>query len=317
MQEGVVFLQRDVWSHLCSKGNSKARGLVCDVMSHSEVHTDVPKESLLEDEDLLQAYTDNGGRFVFDYHDKKDEFVDSVNIIPLCSVFLVENDTLYCDGRSELHGIVVLNKDKLSRNPAFFEKKEVYVSKEKIYKFGWNNDAFSVILKNHKCNTLILFDKYICKDGRIDKMNPNLEKLLLCILPTTISDITFQISIYSEFDICKGEQIYKEICDCIKNIRPNLRVQLTLYQNKSDIHDRIIVTNTFMIKSGAGFALFKGNGSVVNETNVEYYPYKRQEYYQRIKAASEISNHSFANENMRNYWGDKENRLFELAEKKC
>lgn len=313
MKEGVIFLQKEIWHFLCQKGNARIRGLICDLMSHSEVYTDISKETILDDEDLLQAYNDNGNRFSFNFNETKGKYIDDTSIVPLCSIYLINNDNLFCVGKACLHGIFVFNADLLSKDPKFFEKKEVYIKQDRCYNLGWHDQFFSTILKKHKCNSLILFDKYICKVGNISAMNPNLNILFSLILPETLSDIPFQISIISEFDISNGNKIYKEIQECIKKNRPKLNVQITLYQNKSDIHDRVLITNTYMLKSGAGFAIFKENGKPSNDTNLEYYPYKREEYYRRIEAACRISQKAFANENFRNYWGAKENRLFDLV----
>jgi hypothetical protein len=67
-----------------------------------------------------------------------------------------------------------------------------------------------------------------------------------------------------------------------------------------------------MIDVGAGFALFK-NGVAVNETTIRYCPYKKPDYFQRLKSAARISRKSEANENFANHWGTKTNRLFELV----
>lgn len=312
MKDVVFFLQKDVWAYLNTKGKSILRGHVCDAMAKSAVHTDLTKAELADDEYLFQVYNDNGGRFEFDFSDK-DEYINSMSAASLSSTYLVEIDTDFCEKKLQKQGVVVLNEELLGKDPSFFSLKESYVNKGKDirYKRGWEDKEFHAILGGHHCNALILVDPYICKEGSVSRMNKNLQPLLNMLLPEML-DIPFQISIFSEFDQMKGKQVYQEISDAIHAIRPKLDVQFTLYHTH-EIHDRLIMTNVYMIEVGAGFALFK-NGVAANETKIIYCPYKKPDYYQRLKSVARISRKSEANENFANHWGTKQNRLFELVE---
>lgn len=313
MNDVAFFLQKDIWTHLNTKGKSILRADVCKAMTRTEVRTDITKEELADDEYLFQVWNDNGGRFKFDFSAEK-EYIDSTLAAPLSSTYLVKEDTRVCEKRSQAHGTVVLNEELLDRHPAFFAQQEIYIEKgkDKKYEKGWEENEFTPIFGGHNCNALVLMDKYICKEGSVSRMNKNLKSLLNALLPDSLDGIPFQLSIFSEFDQTQGKRIYQEICDTIRNIRPKLNVSTTLYHTH-EIHDRLIVTNNFMIEVGAGFALFK-NGAAANETTIKYYPYKKPDYYQRIKSVARISRKSEANENFANHWGTRENRLFELVD---
>ena len=55
------------------------------------------------------------------------------------------------------------------------------------------------------------------------------------------------------------------------------------------------------------------DGVAANETTIRYCPYKKPDYFQRLKSVARISSKSEANENYANHWGNKQNRLFELV----
>ena len=109
----------------------------------------------------------------------------------------------------------------------------------------------------------------------------------------------------------KRQQFYEQIAADLRDIRPQLEVIFTLYDT-CKIHDRLVLTNTYMIDVGAGFELFK-NGKAVKETTVDYSPKKDNIYYGWLDLVKKISRKSEANENYANHWGSKENRLFDLV----
>lgn len=307
------FLQKEIWLYLNSKGKSPIRTDVCSAISSSEIHTDIPKEVFLDDDNLFQIWNDKGGNIEFDFGAKVENELESLSATALSSMYLVDRDTEYCEVRSKTHGMVVLNKELLDRNPKFFRLQDIYISKSRDtkYKKGWEEGELSSILGSRDCNAIIIVDPFICKDGNVYRMNENLVSLLKVLLPEKLSDISFQISIFSKFDPSQGAKLYGDIYGMIEIIRPNLKPKLTLYQTH-EIHDRMIMSNTFMIEVGAGFALFK-NGNPVNETKVLYWPYKKDDYYYRIKSAKKIDRNAYSNENLSSVWGDKENRLFDLV----
>ncbi len=313
MKDVVFFLQKDVWAYLNTKGKSILRGQVCNAMAKSAVHTDLTKDELADDEYLFQVWSDNGGRFEFDFSDK-DEYINSTSAAPLSSTYLVETDTDFCEKKLQQQGVTVLNEELLGKDPSFFSLKEGHISKGKDVRYykGWEEKEFYSVLGGHHSNALVLVDPFICKEGNVYRMNQNLKSLLNVVLPERLDGIPFQLSIFSEFDQMKGKQIYKEICDTIRGIRPKLELQFTLYHTH-EIHDRFILSNAYMIEVGAGFALFN-KGVPANETTIKYCPYKKPGYYQWLKSMARISRKSEANENFANHWGDKQNRLFELVD---
>lgn len=314
MKEGVVFLEKDFWRSLHTKGKRKALFLVCEMMAHAEVHTNVDKETVLEDEDLSQAYNDNGGRFVFDYDTTATDYINSSEIVPLSSVYLVSGEKSSCEEMKTTRGITILNEDSAADNYHIFENREKWIGKNEVHVAGWMSETFKDILAGNWCNSMVVIDPHICKVGRLDKVNENLTTLLDAVLPKTRLSLTFHLSIICELlDQTKGRLLHKKIGNEIKRLRPDLDVKFTLYHSH-DIHDRVIVTNSFMLKIGAGFALFN-KGRVVNDTTLErFYPFgKKQEYNNRLIRANTIHNKSFSNENLQSFWGDKNNRLFDLV----
>lgn len=313
MKDVVFFLQKEIWGYLKQKTNSRYRAYVCDAMAASKlVHTDFTQDDVDKDDELFQVYKDSGGsRFVFGLS-SKNEYINSTLTAALCSTYLLKEDTGFCEKMQLRQGRAFLNEDLLDKNPSFFEDKDCYISKDLKYEKGWENSELCSVIGNHTCNALILIDPYICTVGNACGMNDNLKSLLNVLLPCSLN-IPFHLSIFTKLtDQTKGKEVYQQISEVFKTIRPLLDVKFTLYSTH-DIHDRMVLTNNYMIKVGAGFDLFK-NGKAVNETTVDYSPKKSDIYYRWLKHVTKISRKSEANENYANHWGSKENRLFDLVE---
>lgn len=117
--------------------------------------------------------------------------------------------------------------------------------------------SWNTILKNakHNCNALMAFDNFLY-NGK----ETNLYQILDALLPVQLpASIPFQISLFMQEK--PGITIAKErelIIEKIKQIRPNLPFELTIYQCfTSDFHDRAIITNNLWIGSEGGFDLLK------------------------------------------------------------
>jgi hypothetical protein len=132
------------------------------------------------------------------------------------------------------------------------------------------------ILRNQhnlsNCNSMVIIDNYILKS-----LN-NLEEILNALLPRQIPGVTREDKFYLTIITAKDksntrndENIYSQLVEKIKRIRPNLDFELDLFveQNTSSntFHDRYILTNNVIIKSGGGFDLIK-NGKATKQTEV-------------------------------------------------
>lgn len=306
MKDVVFFLQKEIWGHL--KQNYRLRYHVCDTMTKMTVHTDFTKEEISNDDELLQVFQDNGARFDFGFS-RKDEYINSTLAAPLCSIYLLEENTEFCENKQQRQGRIVLNNALLEKNPSCFEDRECFISKDVKYNNGWADEKLISVIGGHHCNSLILIDPYISRE--------NLKPLLNVLLPKKL-DFSFHLSVFTNFSknkklvsLYERQQFYEQIAADLRDIRPQLEVIFTLYDT-CKIHDRLVLTNTYMIDVGAGFELFK-SGKAVNETKVEYCPQKKDVYFQRLKSAAKLSRKSEANENYANHWGTKENRLFDLV----
>lgn len=316
MKEGVVFLEKTVWFNLRTADKKKSLSAICEMMAHAEVYTNIEKKTLLDDADLFQTYNDNGERFSFVTDPIELDCINLIEIGSLSSVYLVNKDNAFCEkARGEL-GVTILNDDNINSNHNLFENREKWIGKDEIHAEGWQSDDFKDIFENKWCNSMVVIDKYICKVGNADRLNPNLIKLFNALLPKTPLTLPFHLSIICKMlDQRNGSNLFNDIKKSVEEIRPDLKISLTLYHSH-EIHDRVIVTNTYMVKIGAGFALFN-KGRAYNETNLElFYPMllgKKQEYYKRLARANNVHIKSYSNNNLQSFWGSNENRLFDLV----
>ncbi len=306
MKEGVIFVEKAFWTNLNSE---RDRYAISDKLIHSQsdIYTNFNKEEISGDIFLGSIHDETGGRL---YWDKKiEDYFESDDIIPLASIYLTGMDAMVCDGKSIQKGIIVFNNSHFSNDHKVFSTPEPIAIDEDIkYYSGWKNEMFAPILSKNICNSIIINDKYLCNKGY---MNPDLKDILDVVLPKSLA-IPFHLSIFSEVN-SNGDKIYQEIADAISSIRSSdfcKKLLLTLCY--STLHDRFIISNNYCITVGAGFALFNGRNKPQNTTSLEiFFPTavgKKMKYYLWIKKAKEINDRPI------NYWGNRDNRLFELVD---
>jgi len=305
MKEGIIFIEKAFWNKINSV---RERYSLLDklIQSQSAIYTNFHKEEVACDSVLGLVYDDTGGRL---YWDKDiDDYIDSEDIVSLASIYLIDNNSLLCDKKSAQRGIIVFNNSQFfNDNKVFIAPEPIEIDEDKRFPYGWKNNLFAPILSNNKCNSIIINDKYLCNKGYV---SPDLKDLLDVILPQRI-EIPFHLSIFSEVN-SNGDSIFEEIKNAIASIRTldfckNILITLCY----TTLHDRFIISNTYFITVGAGFALFNGGKKPQNTTSLKmHYPTavgKKHEYYLWIKKTCEI------NERTKNYWGDRVNRLFDLV----
>lgn len=305
MKEGVIFIEKTFWEELASV---RERYAISDKLIHSQsdIYTNYKKEEVSFDTFLGSIHEETGGRL---YWDKNiDDYIESEDIVPLSSIYLTGLNSMLCDGKSIRHGIIVFNNCQFSGDKKVFSPPEaIEIDEDNMYESGWKNKRFEPLLSNNKCNSLIINDKYLCNKGYV---NPDLKDILDMVLPKGLT-IPFHLSIFSE--LRNGDTIYQEMKSILASIRtPDFCANTKFTLCYSTLHDRFIISNTFCITVGAGFALFNGGSSPVNSTSVKIlYPTavgNKREYYLWIRKTKEI------NERPQNVWGDRVNRLFDLVE---
>lgn len=125
------------------------------------------------------------------------------------------------------------------------------------------------ILKTAKaeqnCNSMVIADNYIFQD-----VNANLYKILDALLPHKLETV-FYLTIFSLNEISdveldkKKQQLEKRI----QEMRPDLSIKTEVFScTKEYFHDRGIITNYLWIEIGAGFNIFKNDGTAKKTTNV-------------------------------------------------
>lgn len=302
----MFFLQKEIWWYLKTKEKSRLRFQVFEAMDKSKVMvcTDLSKEELIDDELLFLVWNDSGGRISFDYNSKVGEYLGFDSTASLSSTFLLSSDIVFCKEKQQRQGVVVLNDNMLDNNPSFFEQKGHSIRTDLKYEKGWENKDICSVIGNHTCNSMIFLDAYICSQN----ISKNLKPLLRVLLPERL-DIPFHLSIITQLNgkqLEYAEQLYQQIKKTVCDIKPHLKVHFTLFHS-AKIHDRVILTNSYRIEVGAGFNLFI-DGKAFNDTVVRYYPLKDGDYYHWLYKAAKIC------VNTNYYWGDKQNRLFDLVE---
>ena len=113
---------------------------------------------------------------------------------------------------------------------------------------------------------MVIADNYVFQD-----INANLFRILDALLPKKL-DTAFYLTVFSlnnsadsKLDKKRKETIEKEL----KVMRPDLTIVIEVLScTTDDFHDRGIITNYLWIEIGAGFNLFKGDGTAKKTTNI-------------------------------------------------
>ncbi len=305
---GPVYLEGNFWHKVSTQKDALAE--VCRILARNEVHTNITKEEISQDTSLFQIWQDSGGRIYSDFigFDEKRLHDD----LEACSTYFCDDET---KERTCNYGLLAIDSDYNSTYDSLFERKDIWISRDKRYSGMWKDVCPQGVLMNPFSNAMIINDKFICNEGHKEGLGDNLKSLLDTLLPNHKQKIPYQLSLFCEIkDKDKGHKIYRDLKQYVGGIRPNLNVELSLYTN-SHVHDRFVLTNSFIIKVEAGFILFR-NGKAVNETELSfYYPVARgnvETYLGKIKQVYEIHKASGSGEFFRNYWGERKNRLFTL-----
>lgn len=152
-------------------------------------------------------------------------------------------------GNGDDKGILFLTPETIN-NKCLYEDFGQGIAKGRSY-------TWAELLKNtkHNCNAIIAFDNFLYKHKDI-----NLYPILDALLPTKLPEnISFHIALFMQEQYGVGmEQEYEEISSALKQMRPDLSIDLTIYQCfTGDFHDRAFITNNLWIGCEGGFDLLK------------------------------------------------------------
>lgn len=168
---------------------------------------------------------------------------------------------------------------------------------------------------------MILIDPYLLSNKQ--NIQNNLYYLLDAILPDKKLKVVFQMAIFSMLgnnntDAVNGEKYYADIVNVIRATRKGLDFNLTLFAigKAEEFHSRIIVTNNVLFKAEDGFDVFKDNGQASKNATFDIvvprlFGNSRQDTTNYIRWIKIAKQRSFRQSETQ-FWGSRENRLFEL-----
>jgi hypothetical protein len=234
------------------------------------------------------------------------------------STLLLDQPISICNSIRNNYGLQVISPEEIFSNSKIFVEFKKSVKKDEFYLSMWN------VLKDFKypCNALSIIDNYVLLDDKIIKKN--LIQILEYLLPKSLK-IPFHISIFTlkepNSKILNFENKKKFIESEIKFIRPNLKFKLSIFclQDKTE-HDRSLITNYLQIDSGSGFDLHGTNNKTTHKTTLNisfpitatYISDNSDNVTENLRMTmKKIFSNSSDSVLAKNYWGDKENRLFE------
>lgn len=205
------------------------------------------------------------------------EYVENVNTSTkrTRTTYLIDKSAGICRNYASKFGIVTLSPSYWSGEKEAEANSYLFRNCGRSIEEGEYLTWADVLQSQHNlsnCNSMVIIDNYILKS-----LN-NLEEILKALLPRQIPGVTredkFYLTIITAQDRSNtrnDENIYRQLDEKIKQIRPNLDFELDLFveQNTSSntFHDRYILTNNVIIKSGGGFDLIK-NGKATKQTEV-------------------------------------------------
>ena len=238
----------------------------------------------------------------------------------MSAVYLINDSDTKCESLGIQHGVVAINSVDMPRKEHLF-KGDGFLLKKNSTHYEDRYLQFKSKL-SYPCNAMILIDPYILtKEQNIEN---NLFSLLDAILPNRKLQLVFQIAIFSMIgdknqDAARGESSYNRIKNLITALRKGLDFDLTLYaiSHSEEFHSRMIITNNVLLSAADGFDVFKDDGKANKNAKFDIVMPRlvgdsRQDmsnYLRWIKVAKDRSKRQSDTQ----YWGSRENRLFDLV----
>lgn len=152
---------------------------------------------------------------------------------------------------------------------------------------GWSDLEFVSESAN---NSILLIDKYILSDNSTNRLKENLFPLLKSILPKSTETSLYLTIISGEIlstrnnmsVIERAQDVYRQIHSFLAQYRyPKVVLSIInndkmFYPGELDMHDRIIYTNNYYLKSTKGWDLYiNGKRKIVNSTIEVHFNFQR------------------------------------------
>lgn len=290
----LEFLEKfkDSKLHIAAFGDDEVRKLLdnlWDFLRKSHLMLNIDNSKLLElvqkeDKSSCLSYLYKGatmcvgGCKITCTNDHKYEYAENIHKNPADRMridYLINRPSGVCRNWAQKYGVVILSPTCWSSEEEAETNSYLFRNCGRAVKEGEYLKWADVLQSQHNlsnCNSMVFIDNYILKS-----LN-NLEAILNALLPRQIPGVTREDKFYLTIITAKDksntrndENIYSQLVEKIKQIRPNLDFELDLFveQNTSSntFHDRYILTNNVIIKSGGGYDLIK-NGKATKQTEV-------------------------------------------------
>ncbi len=233
------------------------------LLKHSEViidrdFSDDELKELFQENPLMKKIIKNdkinsSPEIFMDIADDEEGFFQ--NLSQPEAFFLLDLSQKECKRIEEDYGYLCFSSEKIEDVSRLFN-----FYSHPVFKGG--NSTWSFLQQlTLPCNCAVLVDNHFLKDK--DKLNENLYEILKTILPQKLNKNSFHLTIISE-DLPDIKFRYEKLTEYLHEM---FTYSIELYLIKEKVHDRTILTNYQIIKSGYGFNLFK-DSKVVLETSV-------------------------------------------------
>lgn len=323
MNARVIYLQSGFWKQL--RADTSIAGIRClmnvyDAMLESELRTDISDEDFDTDSYLVLLWKKHisGQSHIELYEEIAIDNPD--NAEDLSAIYLTETSDSICDNLGNQYGVVAINSADATHKDCLF-KGDGFILKKNKKQYNDRYLQFQSQI-HYPCNAMILIDPYIlCKEENIEN---NLFSLLDATLPNKKLQVVFHIAIFSmigekNIDAANGENVYNRIKNIIIALRKGLKFDLTLYAigSSEEFHSRMILTNNVFLNAADGFDVFREDATsnknamfdIVLPRLVGDSRQDMSNYLRWIKIAKNRSKKQSETQ----FWGNRENRLFELV----
>lgn len=324
MKSNVIYMQASFWEQLQS--DTSIAGLQClmnvyEAISEATLYTDI-EDSVWDNDPFLILLWKRHLNNLSDIELFEEIVVDKpkTNIEDLSAVYLTDKDNEICKKLGIHYGIVAINNTEIPKKEYLFKGDGFLLKKNCIH----YEERYLQFKKKiyYPCNSMILIDPYLLSNKK--NIESNLFYLLDAVLPDGKLKVVFHLSIYSmignnNIDAQIGDEYYNDIQNIIKANRKDLDFVLTLYAigKAEEFHSRIVITNNVLFKAEDGFDVFKNNGQASKNASFDIVMPRlvgdnrkdMSNYLRWIKIAKDRSNRQSETQ----FWGKRENRLFDLV----
>ena len=241
-----------------------------DILNRCSMQIDVKTESYFDEmqkgplmlQQLWKRHANGDSELQFSENHKCDNYIEKLMVCKDArTIYLLDKEGKKCID----YGAIAISADNLKQQAHLFKDNGCAI--EKDYHGNWKK----ILTKEYdltRCNSMIVVDNYIFKNPE------NLFSLLDGLLPYKLKCV-FHLSIFTE-SINDANKKYHQLKSQIERLRPELKVQLSLYvsNGKSAFHDRAILTNNTWISCDGGFDLFNERGKAMKSTKISIiYPH--------------------------------------------